>query len=113
MLEELRATFGRLFDWGCQLGEFNGEPDHIHLLLRLHPIVKPSVLLNNLKTVSSRLLRRDHGKEAFGLQARGWILKARRCRLGGLRRGYGWVPGPSALLRCSYLRRRYFPPARG
>ncbi|HTP24140.1 MAG TPA: hypothetical protein VMK12_00580 [Anaeromyxobacteraceae bacterium] len=40
-------------------------------------------------------------------------LKARRFRLGGLRRRYGWVPGPSASLRCSYLRRRYFPPARG
>jgi len=40
-------------------------------------------------------------------------LKARRFRLGGLRRRYGWVPGPSALLRCSYLRRRCFPLARG
>jgi len=49
--------------WGCERGEFNGEPDHVHPLLRLHPAVKPSSLVNNLKTVSSRLLRRDHGKE--------------------------------------------------
>ena len=44
-------------------GEFNGEPDHVYAVLRLHPTVKPSVLVNNLKTISSPLLRRDHGKE--------------------------------------------------
>lgn len=64
LLEELRGHFARLLSrWGCELTEFNGEPDHVHLLLRLHPAVKPSVLVNGLKTVSSRLLRRDHGRE--------------------------------------------------
>jgi putative transposase len=45
--------------WESKLIEFNGEPDHIHLLLDLNPKVAPSVFVNNLKTVSSRLIRRD------------------------------------------------------
>ncbi|HTP25174.1 MAG TPA: transposase [Anaeromyxobacteraceae bacterium] len=55
---ELRASFSRLLERRCcEFGEFNGEPDHVHLLLRMHPAVKPSVSANNLKT------RRDPGKE--------------------------------------------------
>jgi putative transposase len=38
---------------------FNGEQDHLHLLLDLHPNILPSVLINNLKTVSSRLIRKE------------------------------------------------------
>src|SRR6476619_3979265 len=45
--------------WESKLVEFNGEPDHIHLLVELNPKIAPSVFVNNLKTVSSRLIRRD------------------------------------------------------
>ena len=45
--------------WNSELIEFNGEPDHIHLLIQLNPKIAPSVFVNNLKTVSSRLIRRD------------------------------------------------------
>lgn len=45
--------------WDSKLIEFNGEPDHIHLLIELNPKIAPSVFVNNLKTVSSRLIRRD------------------------------------------------------
>lgn len=45
--------------WGCRLVEFNGESDHVHLLLALTPAVQPSKLVNNLKTVSSRLIRKE------------------------------------------------------
>ena len=45
--------------WDSKLIEFNGEPDHIHLLIELNPKIAPSVFVNNLKTVSSRLVRRD------------------------------------------------------
>jgi len=56
--------FGRLLEgWGGELEELNGEPDHVHLLLRMHAAAKCSVLLNSLKTASSRLIRRDHGKK--------------------------------------------------
>ena len=40
--------------WDAKLVEFNGEPDHVHMLLELNPKVCPSIFVNNLKTVSSR-----------------------------------------------------------
>jgi putative transposase len=45
--------------WQCELLEFNGEADHLHLLLSLNPKVAPSVFVNNLKTVTSRLIRKE------------------------------------------------------
>ena len=45
--------------WECNLIEFNGEPDHIHILLELNPKIALSTFINNLKTVSSRYIRRD------------------------------------------------------
>jgi putative transposase len=60
ILERLRAVFAKLCEqWECELLEFNGEPDHVHLLLSVNPKVAPSVLVNNFKTVSSRLIRKD------------------------------------------------------
>jgi putative transposase len=60
ILKELKNICERLCKiWDCKLVEFNGEPDHVHLLLELTPKVQPSKFVNNLKTVSSRLLRRD------------------------------------------------------
>ncbi|PSO85902.1 MAG: hypothetical protein BRC43_12875 [Cyanobacteria bacterium QS_3_48_167] len=49
-----------LAKWECELVEFNGESDHVHLLFRYHPSLQLSKLINNLKTVSSRVLRRDY-----------------------------------------------------
>ena len=48
--------------WECEVLEFNGEADHVHLLLALTPKVLPSSLVNNLKTVTSRLLRKEFGE---------------------------------------------------
>jgi putative transposase len=60
ILDRLRAIFEDLCRrWECDLIEFNGEPDHIHLLLGVNPKVAPSVLVNNFKTVSSRLIRKE------------------------------------------------------
>ena len=50
-------------DWEIDLIEFNGEADHIHLLLDMHPNIMPSKFINNLKTVSSRLIRKEFGEE--------------------------------------------------
>jgi putative transposase len=47
--------------WECELVEFNGEADHLHLLLSLNPKVTPSIFVNNLKTVTSRLIRKEFG----------------------------------------------------
>ena len=45
--------------FGVHLAEFNGEEDHVHLLVNYPPKVSLSRLVNSLKGVSSRLLRRD------------------------------------------------------
>lgn len=63
MLERLRLIFQETLEkWHCELIEFNGESDHVHLLFRTKPTVQLSKLVNNLKTVSSRLIRRDFSK---------------------------------------------------
>ena len=47
-------------DFGVSLVEFNGEVEHVHLLIEYPPTVQLSKLVNSLKGVSSRLMRRDH-----------------------------------------------------
>jgi putative transposase len=54
--EILRNTAGR---WGCSVVECEGEADHVHMLLEVLPKVRPSDLVNNLKTVTSRRLRSE------------------------------------------------------
>ena len=62
ILTRLQAILENLCEaWSVDLLEFNGEVDHVHLLLELHPGVMPSQLINNLKTVTSRLLRKEYG----------------------------------------------------
>lgn len=65
---EMRKRLNEIFEqtlskWSCSLNEFNGESDHIHLLIAAHPNLDLSKLVNNLKTVSSRLIRKDFGDE--------------------------------------------------
>jgi putative transposase len=45
--------------WSGSVLACQGEPDHLHVLLETVPRVCPSALVNNLKTVSARLLRRE------------------------------------------------------
>ena len=45
--------------FGATLDEFNGQTDHVHLLVRYPATVTVSKLVNSLKGVSSRVLRRD------------------------------------------------------
>ena len=60
MLQRLKIICKTLTKkWECELLEFNGEADHLHLLLSLNPKVAPSVFVNNLKTVTSRLIRKE------------------------------------------------------
>jgi putative transposase len=44
-------------DFGAALVEFNGEDDHVHLLVEDPPAVQLSRLVNSLKGVSPRRLR--------------------------------------------------------
>ena len=46
-------------DFETELAEFNGEADHVHLLVNFPPKVAVSKLVNSLKGVSSRRMRRE------------------------------------------------------
>lgn len=59
ILEDLRNIFTDICsDFGSQLAEFEGEEDHVHLLINYPPNVAISKLVNSLKGVSSRLIRK-------------------------------------------------------
>lgn len=49
-----------LLKWRSELLEFNGESDHVHLLVDYRPDVEMSKLIANLKTVSARLIRQEY-----------------------------------------------------
>lgn len=48
-----------LSKWDCEVVEFNGETDHIHLLFRYTPQTDLPKFINNLKSVTSRYLRKE------------------------------------------------------
>ncbi|MFF5212868.1 IS200/IS605 family transposase [Streptosporangium sp. NPDC000396] len=48
-------------DFEAELREFNGEDGHVHLLVCYPPKVALSRLVNSLKGVSARLLRKEFG----------------------------------------------------
>lgn len=56
-MEEIMTTVCE--DFECKLIEFNGERDHVHLLVNFPPKVAVSKLVNSLKGVSSRRLRKE------------------------------------------------------
>jgi putative transposase len=58
-------------DFEAQLVEFNGEADHVHLLVNYPPKVALSTLVNSLKGVSSRLMRKEYGDFHPWLKRRG------------------------------------------
>ncbi len=63
MLDRLKEIVTDLCQkWEVELLEFNGEVDHVHLLLDMHPNIMPSKFINNLKTVTSRLMRKEFAK---------------------------------------------------
>jgi putative transposase len=60
MIERAAAILTRLAPaWRGELLECSGEADHLHALLDVPPAVRPSDLVNNLKTVTSRRLRAE------------------------------------------------------
>lgn len=48
---------------GIKVLEFTCHPNHVQLLLEAHPNVMPSRFINNLKTVTSRLMRKEFDSE--------------------------------------------------
>ncbi len=61
MLESLETYFQSILSrWDCQIIEFNGEEDHVHLLVSIKPDKRISDLISNLKSSSCRNLWRDY-----------------------------------------------------
>jgi putative transposase len=61
ILDELNLIFKDVcLDFNAELSEFNGEGDHVHLLVNYPPTVTISKLVNSLKGVSSRLIRKQN-----------------------------------------------------
>lgn len=59
ILDELSVIFTSVCaDFEAQLVEFEGGRDHVHLLVEYPPKVSVSKLVNSLKGVSSRLVRK-------------------------------------------------------
>ena len=60
MLDRLKEIITNLCQkWEVELLEFQGASDHVHLLLDMHPNIMPNKFINNLKTVTSRLMRKE------------------------------------------------------
>jgi putative transposase len=70
MLKYAEKAFAEILaDWRCRLLEFGGEDDHVHMLVDIHPALTISTLINNLKSASSKRLRREfasHIKKFYG-----------------------------------------------
>lgn len=64
MLSRLRLLFSETCEqMDCELIEFGGEDDHVHLLLAVHPKQAVASLVGKLKGKSSYFLRREFGRE--------------------------------------------------
>ena len=58
MIQQLRESFESACEkLECQLLEMDGKKDHVHLLIAYPPKLAISVMVNNLKSTSSRRLR--------------------------------------------------------
>lgn len=64
-----QAARGVCEDFKARLVEFNGEDDHVHLLVEYPPTISLSRLVNSLKGVSSRMVR---AKEFPEVQSKLW-----------------------------------------
>lgn len=67
VLEELTHIFASVCNnFDAHLVECNGENDHVHLLINYPPKRAVSKLVNSLKGVSSRLIRKKNYPEVLG-----------------------------------------------
>ena len=72
MLASLKVYFRKVCDdFSVDLVEFNGEKDHVHLLVNYSPKTSLSKLVNSLKGVSSRKLRQDYADAISSIYYRG------------------------------------------
>ena len=85
MIDQLHTAFVSACEkLECELLEMDGETDHVHLLISYPPKMAISVMVNNLKAVSSRMLRQQQPQ--LGRQSKNGALWSRSyfaCSAGG------------------------------
>lgn len=60
ILKRLEDIFSKLCqNQKSELGEFGGKSDRVHLLIDIFPDIPPSKLVNILKTISSRMIKKE------------------------------------------------------
>ena len=95
-LDQLQAIFASVCaDFEVELREFNGERDHVHLPVFHPPKVRLSELVNSLKGVSSRLLKKE-----FPEIASFWSVKKSRYRYIYLNISWLFPPNPTTPRPC-------------
>jgi putative transposase len=63
ILKDIEKILSRLCkNAKSELIEFKGESDHVHLLVDISPDIAPSKLVNTLKTISSRMIRKKYAQ---------------------------------------------------
>ena len=77
MIEDIKIVFQRVLEVNNSiLSNCEGESDHIHLLIDLHPDNNISNLVSSLKSASSRIIRKKYPQEIakyyWGQKAKLW-----------------------------------------
>lgn len=77
MIEDAKIVFERVLEANSSmLSNCEGESDHIHLLVDLHPNNNISNLVSSLKSASSRIVRKKYSSEIaqhyWGKNAKLW-----------------------------------------
>lgn len=61
ILEELiEIVYNLASKWDIEIIDINGETDHLHILFSYYPQIQLSKFVNNIKTVTSRLINKNH-----------------------------------------------------
>lgn len=104
-LSRLEAIFRDVCsDFEVELREFNGESDHVHLLVNYPPKCRLSELVNSLKGVSSRRLKQEFPPiKAF------WSVKKSRSVLWTPSYFAGSVGGASLSVLKQYIKQQQRP----
>ncbi|MEM7557355.1 MAG: IS200/IS605 family transposase [Cyanobacteria bacterium P01_A01_bin.84] len=64
MLDRLKEMIKQVSKkMGCELIEFNGESDHIHILLDFHPKNSIAAVVGSLKSSTARMLKKEFPEE--------------------------------------------------
>lgn len=85
-LDRMKEVFESVCnDMDAKLVEFDGERDHVHLLVLYPPRISIAVLVNSLKGVSSRMLRKEFEifKKAYWGDAALWSRSYFAASVGG------------------------------